>query len=164
MASGDTLETFTPIENRPPTSNAAYPDSRNGHDILVFNKDTDWSAIFKGFLPRNYAGGGITVRLQTAYDTITSGTAVWTAEIERIQAGTLDIDSDSFAAAQTANATVPGTAGIPVNTDITFTDGAQMDSLAAGEWFRLRVTRDANNGSDNADNNGQLLGVEIRET
>ena len=40
---------------------------------------------------------------------------------------------------------VLGTAGILTVTEIPFTNGAQMDSVGAGDGFRLRITRDAAN-------------------
>lgn len=39
-----------------------------------------------------------------------------------------------------------------------------MDSLAAGEAFRLKVTRDADNASDTMAGDAELIGVEIKET
>ena len=42
------------------------------------------------------------------------------------------------------------------------TDGADMDSVAAGELFRLKVTRDAT--SDDASGDAELYAVEIRES
>jgi hypothetical protein len=39
-----------------------------------------------------------------------------------------------------------------------------MDSLAAGESFRLRIYRDADNGSDTMTNDAELLRIEVRET
>ena len=45
---------------------------------------------------------------------------------------------------------------------ISFTDGADMDSVAAGEAFRLKVTRDG--VSDTAAGDAELMAVEIRET
>ena len=74
-----------------------------------------------------------------------------------------DIDSDGFAAVQSVdNTTVPATSGNVDVVSIAFTDGAQMDSVAVGESFRLKVTRDA--ASDTATGDAELVKVEIRET
>jgi len=54
--------------------------------------------------------------------------------------------------------------GEPAYDTIAFTNGAQMDSLAAGESFRLRIYRDANNGDDDMAGDAQLLRIEIQET
>lgn len=46
--------------------------------------------------------------------------------------------------------------------NVAFTDGADMDSVAVGESFRMKVTRDA--ASDDATGDAELVKVEIRET
>jgi len=82
---------------------------------------------------------------------------------ERIGDQQQDIDSDGFAAANSVdNTTVPGTSGNVDIVNVTFTDGADMDSVAVGEGFRLKVTRDA--ASDTASGDAELLRVEIKET
>lgn len=86
--------------------------------------------------------------------------------IERIDASSLDIDADSFAAFQSTGVTAPGTSGQVVVGTVTFTSGAQMDSLVVGEAFRLKVRRDADgtSGTDDIATDMELLAVEIRET
>jgi hypothetical protein len=163
MASGDTLCVFTALANQPPSSNFATVDARNGIMVLDFDAGTDESAVFVGVLPRSYSGGGLTVTLHwmASSDTTDTNVCVWNAEIER---STTDLDSDSFAAAQAANGNPNATSGIITSTAITFTAGAQMDSLAVGELFRLRITRDANNGSDTMTGDAELVAVELKET
>jgi hypothetical protein len=87
----------------------------------------------------------------------------WDAQFERIGDQQQDLDADGFAAVQSVdNTTVPGTSGLVDIVSIAFTDGAQMDSVAVGESFRLKVTRDA--VSDDATGDAELVKVEIRET
>jgi len=166
MASGNTLISFGALDNQPPTSNFATLDTRNSQPCLDFDASTDESAIFSGILPRHYAGGGITVRLYWAASTATSGTVRWDVAIERQADEAQDLDSDGFASAQSAGGTAPATSGMLQYTDIAFTDGAQMDSLAVGERFRLKVTRDADGtgGTDDATGDAELFAVEIKET
>lgn len=163
MASGQTLARFTPQHNQPPASNYATPDVRNGVMVLDFDKNTDESAIFVDVLPRNYAGGGLTVTIHAMLTSATSGSVRWEAQIERMNT---DEDSDSFATAQSAAQTASGTSGIITTATITFTSGANMDSLAAGEPYRLKITRDANgtSGTDDADSDAELVAVEVKET
>lgn len=162
MATGDTLAVFHPFQNEPPSSNYATIGLRNGHPILEFDDTTAWAAIFSGLLPRNYGGSGITVYVHSMA-VATSGTVGWTAEIERIDAGTTDLDSDSFASAATVTAaTVPGSSGQVLAQSVAIASGAAMDSLAAGEPFRLRLKRDV--ASDDAVGLAQVLMVEIKET
>lgn len=164
MASGDTLAVFRPWDNEiTASSNYAVQDIRNGHPVLAFDDTTSWTAIFSGILPRNYSGGGLTVYIHAAAATATSGTMGWLIAIERMDDSSLDIDADSFASDVTVTATtVPGTSGQTLVLNGAFTSGAAMDSLAAGEQFRLRVKRDVAN--DNAVGNVQITMIEVKET
>jgi hypothetical protein len=71
-----------------------------------------------------------------------------------------DLDAgDSFDSANsTDNTTVPATAGFIDVVSITMTNA---DSIAAGDYFRLRITRDA--ASDTATGDAYLLAVELRD-
>lgn len=163
MASGDTLLVFTPLHNEPPTSNYATIDLRNLHPVLDFDATTNESAVFSAIMPRNYDGGGVTVYLHYAMSSAVADTVDWDVAFERIGDQQLDIDADSFAAVNSVdNTTVPGTAGNVDIVNVTFTDGADMDSVAVGEGFRLKVTRDA--ASDDATGDAELIFVEIKET
>jgi len=163
MASGDTLLIFTPLHNEPPASNAATFDVRNAHPVLDFDAATSEDAVFSGVMPQHYGGGGVTVYIHYSMATATANTIDWDAAFERIGDGQQDVDSDSFAAANSEDdTTVPGTSGHVDVVSIAFTDGADMDSVAAGELFRLKVTRDA--ASDDATGDAELHAVEIRET
>ncbi len=163
MATGNTLVQFFPQDNEPTSTNYATLDLRNGHPLLNFDTTTQETAIFTGILPRHYAGGGITVYVTWCASTATTGTIGWDVAFERIDAGTLDIDGDSFASAQTITAaTVSGTSGVTSVTNVAVTDGANIDSLAVGEPFRLRVRRDVAN--DTAASDAQLLCIELKET
>ena len=166
MASGDTLNVFTPLHNEPPATIYATLDARNAHPVLDFDGAADEEAVFTGILPRHYAGGGLTVYLHVMFSSATSGNAYWQVAFERMDDGTLDTDADSFAAFQGAAGNPNGTSGIMTLVTITFTSGAQMDSLAAGEMFRLKVRRDADGsvGTDDVTTDAELVGVEIKET
>jgi hypothetical protein len=164
MASGDTLCVFTPAMNEPPATAYATPDLRNSHPVLDFDAAADESAVFSGILPRNYAAGGVTVILwlTDTNDTNTAHAAYFDVAFELMTG--LDLDADSFAAVNSDHVHPNGTSGIPVSLSIAFTDGADMDSVVAGAMFRLKVTRDADNGSDDWANDAELLAVEIKET
>jgi hypothetical protein len=163
MASGQTLCVFTPQNNEPPASNYATVDDRNGHKVLDFDATTQEAAVFKGVLPRHYAGGGITVYVHYAASSATTGTGGWDVAFERVGDGAQDLDSDGFATAQTITAaTVPGTAGLVDILNVAVSDGANIDSIAVGETFRLRVRRDVAN--DTATGDLELVAVELKET
>jgi len=163
MASGDTLCVFTPLHNEPPASNPMTLDTRNAHPVLDADASTNESAVFSAVMPRNYGGGGVTAYHHYAMSSATANTVDQDGSFERIGDQQQDIDSDGFAAVQSVdNITVPGTSGLVDIVAITFTNGAQMDSIAVGEGFRYKATRDAVN--DDATGDMELLLVELKET
>ena len=163
MASNDTLLIFSPLHNEPPAADYATFDTRNSHPVLDFQATSAESAVFTAIMPRNYGAGGVTVYIHYAMSTATSGNIDWLVAFERIGDQQLDIDDDSFAAAQATTATtVAGTAGLVDIVNIAFTNGAQMDSIAVGESFRMKVTRDAPN--DTASGDSELVALEVKET
>jgi len=164
MASGDTLCVFIPQQNEPPASNYATFDTRNQHPVLDFDDTTNESSVFSAVMPRHYAGTtGVTVYIHYAMSSAVAGDIDWDAAFERIGDQQQDLDVDGFAAVQSVDGTtVPATSGLVDIVSIAFTNGAQMDSVAVGEGFRLKVTRDATN--DTAAGDGELRFVEIKET
>jgi hypothetical protein len=152
---------WSALQNQPPAVNYATPDTRNNHAVLDFDAGTDEYAFFVGALPASYAGGGLTVDIYWTATSATSGNCMWEAAIERY---TTDLDSDSFATAQATTSATSGTSGIITKTTITLTSGAQMDSLAAGEAFRLQIMRNANNAADTMTGDAELHCVTMRET
>lgn len=167
MASGDTLCVFHPYDMvsgalSAGASEAAVIVYRNGQPVLAFDDDLDRRAQFSGILPRWYAGGGITITFWVISESATTGNISFRTEIERRNT---DSDSDSFATGvDTVGVAVSGTSGIPVTCSQAHTSGASMDSLAAGEPFRLRVTRFPLNVQDTLIDTAQVLAIEIRET
>jgi hypothetical protein len=130
---------------------------------LDFDVDANESAVFSAIMPRSYAGGGITVYIHYAMSTAEALTVDWDAAFERIGDQQLDIDGDSFAGVQSVDdTTVPDTSGLVDIVSIAFANGAEMDSVAVGELFRLKVTRDA--VSDDAAGDAEIYGVELKET
>lgn len=163
MASGQTLVVWTPNANMPPATLFANFNTRNNHLVLEYDPTTNWDAIFKAIMPQNYAGGGVTVYIHWCAATATSGNVLWNAAFEADVAQ--DIDSDGFATANASTADAcSGTSGIETISTIAFTNGAQMDSVVAGGEFRLKVTRNAADGTDTMAGLAQITSVEIRET
>jgi hypothetical protein len=154
---------FGPLGYEPTASNFATLALRNLHPVLNFDTTTQESAIWTGILPRHYGGSGITVYVHWMAATATSGTIGWDVAFERMSDATTDLDSDSFASAQTITAaTVSGTSGIVSVTNVAITTGANIDSIDVGEAFRIRIRRDVAN--DTATGDAQILAVELKET
>ena len=162
MANGDTLLVFVPENNTPTTANFATFDTVNQNTVLDFDASTNEVAVVSSVMPRSYGGNGLTVYLHYAMSAATSGDIDWDVAFER-QADGSDITADSFAAVNSVdNTSVPTTAGIKDVVNVTFTDGADMDSIAVGEEFRMKVIRDA--ASDTATGDAELRKIELQES
>lgn len=163
MASGDTLAVFTPNQSEPPTSDFATLDVRSVVSVLDFDDTTSESIQFPGFMPRFYTSLGVTV---TVGYMMTTAIAPDTIDLEvafkSIGDDIDDIDTKAFATANTVLSTVATDSGQVKYQEIAFTDGAEMDSIAAGEYFRMQVARDITGGT--ASDDAELVFVEIRET
>ena len=166
MASGNALLLFTGGAGRPPSASYAIPNLRNGHLVWSFSGTADEELVFEGVLPPHYGGGGLTIDTWWSLVSATSGSFRVQTSIERMDVSSLDIDADSFAAANSAGGTAPGTSGQFVKVTVTHTSGAEMDSLVAGEPFRLKVRRDADgtSGTDDITTKAELLRVLVKET
>lgn len=162
MASGNTLAVLLPLGGQPPNSAYAQFDTRNQHPVIAFDASSVEAMVWTAVLPRQYGGSGITAYLHWV-STATTGDCVWETSFELIGTSQ-DIDSDGFATANTATTTTNATAGIPAVTSIAHTDGAQIDSIAVGNAFRFKVSRNATSGSDTLAVDAQLLAIELKET
>jgi hypothetical protein len=161
-SSGDSLVIWTAqAAELPATSNAEWGTVSADIVLNYDSGSTEEYVMFSGVLPRNYAGGGITVTAIWAC-AVNSGTVGWGVAIERFQDATDTLASDSFAAEATIAAeTVAGTAEVASYSSVNISNGANMDSLAVGERFRLKVLRDTS--ADSAAGDARLLAVEIKE-
>jgi len=162
-----TYAVFTPLNNQPPTGTSAFAtlDTRSaGVAVLDFDSTALESAIFVGCLPEAaVTTSGLKVRLAWTADTVTNTDAVvWAIQWQRIDTST-DLDTDAFSNTVTATAAASGTAGVPVITEITITGTANLDSLVAGDFYRIKISRDGTNASDALTNDACLVGVEIRD-
>lgn len=165
MASGDVLARWEASDGKPPTTAFASLVRRNNHLVAAFDAATDEALDFTSFL-RGYTALGMTVRIAWTSDTAITGNVIWDGSFEAHadDAAAGDLDADSFAAVQSVTVAAPSAAGEVVYDEIAFTNGAQIDSIATGEWFRFRLNRDANNASDTMAGDAHLVAVEIRET
>jgi len=152
-----TYAKFTAIDNQPPSSNYATLDTRNSIAVLDFDDTTDESAVFVSIIPEGASlGSGLKIRLHWAATTATSGDCVWSVSLERM---TTDLDAGSFDTVASATATTNATSGIVTVTEITLTT---IDSVTAGDGYRLKVTRDADSGSDTMSGDAELVVCEVR--
>jgi len=166
MASGDLLAFFTPQDNMPPSSSFATFDTRNSYLVLDFDDASDESAVFKGYMPVNYDGGGFTVTVMWMATTATTGTISLDGAWMSLTGDADDVDTKAFATANNVNPTTASATGEIDYVDITFTNGSDSDSVAADESFLFKLTRDGDGTTSTDDLSGdmELWGIAIKET
>lgn len=121
-------------------------------------------ADFYGYFPAHYAGGGITLVIVWSSAQTTNNT-VWQAAFRAIVDDAEDLDTTAFTYDyNTVTATSPSALGEVSYDSITFTDGADMDSLAVGEAFILRIKRDSTNASDTMTLDASIHEIVMKET
>ena len=166
-ASGDTLVIFTPFANEPPSSSPATLDVRFQRPVIDFDADADECAVFTAIMPQSYAGTtGVTVFLDWSATTGVADDIRLDVYFEEVTRDSLDTDADDFAAANSVTDIAPGTSGHVTQANVTFTDGVDMDSVGAGDLFRIKVCRDADNGAslDDMTGDAEIHAIEIQET
>jgi hypothetical protein len=133
------------------SSGYAVPWTNQGTNFPVhghlFDAASDEAAFFY-FTAFNYGSGNLTVDLEWYADTAASGDVVFTAALAAItpDTDTQDIETKAFATANTVTDSHLGTTNQRLHrATITVSN---LDSIAARDWCCLRVTRDADNGSD----------------
>jgi hypothetical protein len=152
-----TYAVFTATDNQPPAADYATLDTRNSIAVLDYDDASTESAVFVGILPEAAdVSSGLIVSLRWMASTATSDDVRWSVAWEK---SNTDLDSDSFDTATAATATADGTSGIVTVTNITCTT---IDSLAAGDLFRLRVQRVGGDGADTMTGDAELIAVEVR--
>ena len=168
MASGDVVGQI--IDVQPPAASYATPDIRAGGSTPAENVPVwDFDAASDEYLDfycvlNGYDGGGLTVSLKTMASSATSGNAIMAAAIRRVADDAEDVDGSHSYAFNTVTIAAPSASGEASYDDVTFTDGADMDSLADGELFILRILRDADDVGDTMAGDLELVGLTIKET
>lgn len=169
MATGDIVGQI--IRVIPPATAYATPDARAGgstpaENVPVWDFD-DTTAEYLDFLcvlGPNYAGGGLTIVLPWSATSATSGATVWQVAIRRIADDAEDVDASQTYDYNTVADTCASASGEISMPTVAFTSGADMDSVAAGDVFMLRVGRLPTDGSDNMTGDAELWSPVIKET
>lgn len=168
MASGDLVgiiyrEMPTGTVSAPPgvRVGGSTPTERLTHRI--FDAATIWYMDYLCVL-NGYDGGGITVKGDWSAATATSNTTRWGAAFRRIEDDNEDIDTSQTYDFNDVDDTCASASGERSRFSITFTNGADMDNVADGEVFILRVYRNATHANDNMTGNAELWNILIYET
>jgi len=134
----------------------------NSKPRILFDAATDELMHWTFRMPADY-GSALTAKIQYAMASATSGNVIMAVEVMALSDGdAAAVDSDSYDTANTSAATaVPGTAGYIDEISITLTNA---DGVAAGDWAAIKLSRDANNASDTAAGDLELLAVSLTYT
>lgn len=105
-----------------------------------------------------YGGGGLTLYIPWAAASATTGVTRWQAAFRRIEDDAEDLDTTAFTYDfNVVDATVASAVGEVAYDQITFTNGADMDSLANLEAGILRIKRDPTHANDTMSGDARLL-------
>lgn len=167
MASGDPVIKILRV--LPPGASFSFPTRIAGgstpaesYRVWTF---PDAAATYLDFLcaMKGYDGGGLTLRL--AWSALaTSNNAVWQAAIRRIADDADDMDTSHTYDFNTVTAAAPSASHELSYDNITFTNGADMDSWADDELAVVRILRNPAHASDNLANTAYLWGLYGFET
>jgi hypothetical protein len=172
MASTNVMASFNAYDQVGPAASYAQFDIVVGTSspvenfpVIAFDATTQEYADFVGRLPPAYSGGGLTVSFRTSATTTTGGMVI-EAAFRRLTDDTVDLDTTAltYDYNSVTIATLASVAGELTYDSIPFTNGTDMDSLAAGEEFLLRVRRAPANAADTATGDLRMHGVVITET
>jgi hypothetical protein len=141
--------TSTPVENIP---------------VLDFDDTTVEYADFYCVMPSHYGGGGVTLTIVWSAAEA-SNVAAWSIAFRRVadDAEDLDTTAQTYDYNETADLTAPSVIGEVAYDTLAFTDGADMDSVTANDYFILRVSRTAPTGTD-ITGDCSIHAIHIKET
>jgi len=164
MASGNTLLEWAGQANEPPASNPMTYDTRNQHPVYDADAATAERRVVSGIMPQHYDGGGIDVLVHFSMSADNNDAHGVRVAVALEDDSAQDLDSDSFASAQEATGNPSTTLGVETVVTVSFTDGAQMDNVGAGDRFRLYIERNVSHGDDDATGDAEFGPIEIRES
>ena len=172
MASGDTLLILNPLHSSPPATIAAQLDIIEGasspaENIPCIDFDAGASEYMDFpnlIMPKSYGDGGLTVDLIYSMASAIANQVRWEAALRAIEDDSDDQDVSHTYDYNGVSDTVPSAVGRISKATITFTDGADMDNVDAGDFFHLRVYRDHDHADDTATGDAQLQAIHIKET
>jgi hypothetical protein len=158
-----TRAVFLPTGVEFPSSAFCVPGLINDRPVLAFDAATDENAYWTDVAAQGFTGA-VTVVITYMMASATTGAVRFQVALEAVTDGdSTDLDAGtSFDTDNSAGATVPGTAGFIDQLSVTMTNA---DSIAAGDYYRLRLRRDADgtSGTDDAAGDCYVLAVELRD-
>jgi len=153
--------TFNVENAKLPSTNPAVIDGGENNFRLLFDANTDESCSWSNVLDDDYGAGALYADIFWSMVSATTDTVVWGVQVSAYTPGdAADINTDSYDTVNLDTTAVPGTAGYMKKTTITLTND---DSIAAGDFYRIKLYRDADSGSDGATGDAEIYYMIIRE-
>jgi len=153
-------KTFSPQSAKLPSTGYAQIDGGENNWRLLFDDTTSESAYWQDVITSKYSGETLYVDIYYTMTSATSGSVVWNVSIMAITPGDFaDINTDSYDTANSVTDAVPSTAGYLAKATITLSN---IDSLFGGDYFKIKVSRDAVNANDTAAGDAELIKLVLR--
>ncbi len=127
---------------------------------LAFDAATAETVYFP-FRAVNYGSGNVTARVQWYADTASADGVAFSGALAAItpNSDSQNIEDDAFDTATTATDSHIGTTGQRLH-EFTI-EITNVDSIAAGDWCMLKLTREVANGSDTMTGDCLVCGLQI---
>jgi hypothetical protein len=175
VASGDSLLVLRAHDASPPAASYAQADVVDGGStpaeaVPVWDFDggtSDEYVDFMCMMPAHYGGNGLTCTIVWSSSAVAGGSngVVWGIALRRIEDDNEDINSSHSYDYNEVNPDPPSAIGEVSHDDITFTNGSDMDSVVAGDYFILRIRREASDTTnDTMSGDAELHAIYIKET
>lgn len=167
MASGDAV--LIVYRSMTLGANGATPEILDGGSTIVEKIDVwqfdDTAVEYLDFLValEGYEGGGLTIKLKWSAEAAVNE-CEWEVAFRRFADDAEDLDSSHTYLFNAVTATAPSAINEVSYDDITFTDGADMDSFADGEIAVMRLRRNATSGNDDLVGDANLWSIHGIET
>lgn len=147
-----------------PTANPARIDGATVNWKLLFDPSTSQSGWWQFRMPVNYASTPV-LKLQYTPNATQSGTlsVIWRAYIEGVTAGS-DIATDSYGSANSATSTMSNNQATGILTEISIPLSNIGGTLSPGNFIKIKVDRDASNGSDTSTGDAALVNASFEYT
>ena len=134
----------------------------NARPKLLFNDSTDEFVYWTFRMPTNYGSAPVLKTFYSMAGANESKAIVFACEVMAVSDGdAVDMDADSYDAANSATKACPDAAGAPDEVSVTLTNA---DSVAAGDFVALKGYRDADNGSDTASGDMEVWAASLEYT
>jgi hypothetical protein len=161
-AAGDVLDYFTAGDAIFPQGSTAYSLGLNSHPLVCHPEAKDAFIDFPGVV---YPSGFVVVHLFWSA-TAVLGDVQWQLSWERDNPPALfvpgvDLNIDSFAAAQTTLSPAPTVLGRLQEAAVLFTP-AEMDDVVVGNPYRLRIRRQGGMAPDNMTGDALLFRISLQ--